>query len=358
MRNFLSFARAGEPLPRSVALQLAILDSLLDIFHDDAYAKYPHLRRSRPRSGRSHAKKNVSDSITAHVTTLLNVYLALSDSGGQSPVSVNYDMELDKLLKKAAARRANLTGQAPGWTRAQLCRHILKANKNFKPYSHMFPLEQLAGVNDSLIKIAKRLRLREYLLSTLWMIAVEAPQLITGWVGGILERWLIDTKSLLTIGILAASTRLASTAMLARKGYLAEKIVEQTGVAPDPFSKACKEKWGKAWPGFTAYNGIFELVFTLNSALGIPILGWPGAFAIETATNLSPMGIPRQLFELVKMEEQLAIWGAARRTVHAAKIVRDFIVKGGTRKPSVTPSAPAETLGPVPFSAPPEQRPR
>jgi hypothetical protein len=239
------------------------------------------------------------------VQNLVSEYVASQSSSSDVDTSVSpyYRNRLNALSAEIAQKKLDLEKESPEWTVAQQHRHIATALKNLRSLTEGASLESQSGLTGEMKDATQKAHKWEYAKSAAWAAAIELPQIGFGWaVGGGIDKAL-DIKGLTALAIVAGSTKAASLALLAVKGYYTEGVVKRTGVAPDPFSKLSYEKLGRAWPGFVFFNGAIELLFAGEAALGIPALGWAGTLSIDSATTLSPWGIWRQIGEDLGMRK-------------------------------------------------------
>ncbi len=299
--------------PSPLVKDLAQMNAMIQIFRADGFEHVTDHRElaelqqdtdSTTNSKKRIRRKEKKEIINRHIDGLLSAYVVSTGKVAEDDIEVlpYYRERFTQLQTKIEASNVHLEEELPDYTRAQQIREIITAVNNFDRFTKTATIEKESGITEAVKRDSNSARKRENAISWGYAGAVELPQVASGWVGGSVVH-ITGVRDLLALGIIAGSTRLASLGILALKGIQNEGLVTKTGVATDPGSKWSKEHLGKAWPGFVAFNGVIELLFLGDAALGLPGLGMAGALAIEASTNLSPWGLPRQILEVTGIKK-------------------------------------------------------
>jgi hypothetical protein len=284
----------------NMVTNLAQLDSMIDVFTDDAYAQFPELQnktRSEAHPAGYSTRKERDGIITSHVTGLLGAYLS---SETDFPDQGYYGERFVELQDALAEKKTKIETESLRRSDAESRRIILRTSKHFKSYEDTLSLEEQAGLAEYKVKEAKAERRKEYAKSTGWFIGIEGGQIGLGWALGDATAQIFDLKSLIAVGALALAARAASSRLLWEKQKESVKTYERTGVAPDPVEKYFGDRFGKPELGFALAHWPTEGVYAGVTALAMKVLGSVPGLATEIAADA--LSIPRQIEELIEMK--------------------------------------------------------
>ncbi len=319
--------------PQKMVVNLAYFDEMINIFKDDAYTQYPHLQKNNEqteyvaqRPGRKERNKIVSK----HVNGLLHAHLAAEEGSTLSVLpdasdGIDYSARFDALQETLAEKKAEIDTAAQEWTPAQKRRHILNANRHFRPYNDTVSLEAETGLTEEMITDAKSQRRKEYRTSTKWLVGIEGGQMGAGWLLGGAISEAFDIKNLIAVGIIAGASRASTTALLINKQRLSKGVNEKTGVAPDPVTKLFAERLGKPGLGFGLTHWPFEAVYVASTLESMKVLGGVPGLINEIVADWS--SIPRQIYENYKMQEVQGVSGIETKIVQGVRRIKEVPTK-------------------------------